>query len=168
MSPGRAPDGSSGSQSGARAGCIKHLNTSEPGPAKDQPGSPRTEPDEPRIIADHPRITYGLIRGLEPGKCDLCFRVYVRLYESMDDAMGGGCFIHHKPPQTSSIIPHTPPRTLHLPPRSCHVTSVISIIYFAKHNAENMTIMVIYRRKYVHLFTRNMHMCYQSPWTTII
>ena len=49
LSPGRAPDGSSGSQSGARAGCIKHFNTSEPGSAKDQPGSPRTEPDEPRM-----------------------------------------------------------------------------------------------------------------------
>ena len=27
--------------------------------------------------------------------------------------------------------------------------------------------MVIYRRKYIHLFTRNIHMCYQSMCTTI-
>ena len=57
--PGWAPDGSSGSQSGARAGCIKHFNTSgpEPGPVypwinPDHPGShlgPRTGEIWPRL-----------------------------------------------------------------------------------------------------------------------
>ena len=46
------------------------------------------------------------------------------------------------------------------PPRSFQ----LSIL---KNNAENITFMVIYHRKYVHLFTRNMHMFYQSLWTTI-
>ena len=70
--------------------------------------------------------------------------------------------VHHKPPRTASIFltRHLGLLTRHH--GRCHATSVISMIYFGKTIEENITIMVIYRRKYVHLFTRNMHMCYQS------
>ena len=64
MSPGRAPDGSSRSQSGARASCIKHVNTSGQRINPDHPGPRRMSPGSTRITPDH-------IRGLEPGKCDL-------------------------------------------------------------------------------------------------